>query len=202
MRASTARRHPLHRVHDAGCSPGCVPLGRSRDYRLEVAYGDGEHRTVDDPYRFLPTLGELDLHLIGEGRHEQLWDVLGAHVRALRHRRRSPARRSRCGRRTPAAVRVVGDFNCWDGRAHPMRSLGSSGVWELFVPGVGAGTRYKFEILGAGRPVAREGRPDGLRHRGARRPPRRVVTDVRVRLGTTTTGWPQRAPTTRCTERR
>ena len=74
------------------------------DYRLEVSYG--EHTvTTDDPYRWLPTLGELDLHLIGEGRHEQLWDVLGAHVRSYDdpERHRPPAPRSRSGRPTPAA---------------------------------------------------------------------------------------------------
>ncbi len=65
------------------------------------------------------------------------------------------------------AVRVVGDFNHWVGRGHAMRSLGSIGVWELFVPGIGAGTRYKFEILGRDGLLAAEGRPDGVRHRGA-----------------------------------
>jgi 1,4-alpha-glucan branching enzyme len=119
------------------------------DYRLEVEYDTGPV-TTDDPYRFWPTLGEVDLHLIGEGRHEQLWSVLGAHVRTFE----SPA-----GAVTgtsfavwaPRAegIRVVGSFNGWDGRAHPMRSMGSSGVWELFVPDVGDGTTYKFEILGA-----------------------------------------------------
>ena len=99
----------------------------------------------DDPYRHLPTLGEFDLYLIGEGRHEELWRVLGAHVREV-------------GQTTGASfavwapnahgVRVTGDFNGWDGRAYPMRSLGGSGVWELFVPGVGEGTRYKYAICG------------------------------------------------------
>ena len=118
-------------------------------YGLAVTYA-GQTYPADEPYRYLPTLGEMDLHLIGEGRHEQLWTVLGAHVR----RYDSPG-----GEVTgtsfavwaPSArgVRVMGDFNSWDGRAHPMRSLGSSGVWELFVPGVGAGAHYKFQILGA-----------------------------------------------------
>jgi 1,4-alpha-glucan branching enzyme len=118
-------------------------------YGLAVTYG-GRTYPADDPYRYLPTLGDMDLHLIGEGRHEQLWRVLGAHVR----RYGVPG-----GEVTgtsfavwaPSArgVRVMGDFNSWDGRAHPMRSLGSSGVWELFVPGVGAGAHYKFQVLGA-----------------------------------------------------
>jgi 1,4-alpha-glucan branching enzyme len=102
--------------------------------------------TVTDLYRFRPTLGEIDLHLLGEGRHHRLWDVLGAHRRehqgvwGTAFAVWAPAARS---------VRVVGDFNGWDGRVHPMRSLGSSGVWELFVPGVEAGSRYKYEILTA-----------------------------------------------------
>ena len=126
-----------------------LPMAEVPDYRLEVAY-DGPARTVDDPYRFLPTLGEIDLHLIGEGRHEELWTVLGAHTRSLRGHRghRARARRSRSGRRAPRGCGSTGDFNYWDGRAHPMRAMGSTGVWELFVPGVGDGTHYKFEVLG------------------------------------------------------
>ncbi|WP_104087297.1 1,4-alpha-glucan branching protein GlgB [Arthrobacter sp. GMC3] len=121
--------------------------GHVPDYRLEVRYADGLHR-VDDAYRYLPTVGELDLHLMAEGRHETLWTVLGAHV----HRYHSSL-----GEVTGvgfavwapgvAAVRVVGEFNGWDGRAHAMRSLGTSGVWELFIPDVAVGERYKFELL-------------------------------------------------------
>jgi 1,4-alpha-glucan branching enzyme len=93
---------------------------------------------------FGPTLGELDLHLIGEGRHRHLWHVLGAH-----HRVHEELSGTSFAVWAPNArsVRVVGDFNGWDGRIHPMRSLGSSGVWERFVPGVAPGHRYKFEIL-------------------------------------------------------
>nr|WP_274638238.1 1,4-alpha-glucan branching protein GlgB [Microbacterium bovistercoris] len=117
---------------------------RPRQYAIEAAYPDGTTHTVDDPYRHLPTLGELDLHLIGEGRHERLWDVLGAHVRTdggvagTAFSVWAPNAR---------AVRVVGDFNSWDGEGHALRSLGGAGVWELFVPEVGVGTVYKFEIL-------------------------------------------------------
>ncbi|MGN6782565.1 MAG: 1,4-alpha-glucan branching protein GlgB, partial [Marmoricola sp.] len=120
------------------------------DYRLEVSYAGGEPMRIDDPYRFLPTLGEVDVHLIGEGRHEQLWDVLGAHVH------RYPALGGAIEGTSFAVwaphargVRVRGDFNNWDGREHPMRQLGTSGVWELFLPDVGSGARYKFAILGA-----------------------------------------------------
>ena len=102
---------------------------------------------ADDPYRFLPTLGEVDLHLIGEGRHEQLWEVLGAHVRTTHQGVTGVA--FAVWAPNARGVRVIGDFNDWDGASHPMRSLGGTGVWELFIPGIGAGTRYKFAVLGA-----------------------------------------------------
>jgi 1,4-alpha-glucan branching enzyme len=113
------------------------------DYELEVAYPDGSTFTVRDPYAFLPTLGDFDQHLAMEGRHEELYEKLGAHVREIgsvvgtAFAVWAPNARS---------VSVVGDFNSWDGRLHPMRSLGSSGIWELFVPGVDDGAKYKYEI--------------------------------------------------------
>ncbi len=137
-------RHPMAEVHPGGVFATELVAPEVASYRLEVAYPDGQTFVLDDPYRFWPTIGELDQHLIGEGRHERLWRVLGAHVREHQGVRGTsfavwaPSAR---------AVRVVGDFNGWDGRLHPMRSLGSSGVWELFLPGVGAGARYKYEIL-------------------------------------------------------
>ncbi|MFC6286649.1 1,4-alpha-glucan branching protein GlgB [Nocardioides sp. GCM10027113] len=129
---------------------GVLPGDEVPDYRVRVAY-DGPSHDVDDPYRFLPTLGEVDLHLINEGRHENLWEVLGSRV----HRYETPTGDTITGTSfavwAPAArgVRLKASFNNWDGREHPMRQLGTSGVWELFVPGVGSGTGYKFVILGA-----------------------------------------------------
>jgi 1,4-alpha-glucan branching enzyme len=140
---------------DAGGAPGQVP-----DYRLAVTYPGGPETITDDPYRHQPTLGEVDLYLIGEGRHEELWRVLGAHPRQFGgsgETGRQPFGKifdSTAGTSfavwAPNArgVRVIGDFNHWDGRSHPMRSLGGAGIWELFVPGVGEGARYKFEICG------------------------------------------------------
>ncbi len=140
-------RHPLKQVHEAGVFAG-VLSGSSTvpDYRLEVTYPSGESYVVDDAYRFLPTVGELDLYLIGEGRHEELWERLGAHVRQY-----ADVTGTSFAVWAPNArgVRVVGDFNYWDGRGHPMRSMGESGIWELFVPGVGDGTCYKYDVLGA-----------------------------------------------------
>ena len=134
----------LGRRHPAGVFEGRLPR-RSLPfrYRLEVEYGSGPTITLDDPYAFLPTLGELDLYLAGEGRHEDLYARLGAHPREIdgvagtAFSVWAPSARS---------VSVVGDLNWWDGRLHPMRTLGSAGIWELFVPGVGEGARYKFEI--------------------------------------------------------
>ena len=135
----------LKPIHPGGVFEGVLdgaelPLA----YRLEVDYGESGTVTIDDPYRFLPTIGELDLHLVGEGRHEELWTKLGAHVRTVDGVRGTAfAVWAPSGR----AVSVVGDFNFWDGRIHPMRAMGASGVWELFLPGIDGGARYKFEIL-------------------------------------------------------
>lgn len=119
------------------------------DYRVLTVWGDGIEHEADDPYRFAPTLGEIDLHLIGEGRHEQLWTVLGSHVRSYDGPMGQVTGTSFAVWAPRArAVRVIGDFNDWDGAGHPMRLIGASGVWELFVPGVGEGTAYKFEIRG------------------------------------------------------
>jgi 1,4-alpha-glucan branching enzyme len=137
------KRLAMSRIHDAGVFAVAVP-GQVGDYRLEVHYGANVHE-VDDPYRWLPTLGDMDLHLISEGRHERLWEVLGAHVRTY-----GSTTGTSFAVWAPSArgVRVVGDFDGWTGQATPMRSLGSSGVWELFLPGVGPGTKYKYRILG------------------------------------------------------
>jgi 1,4-alpha-glucan branching enzyme len=138
----------MRRIHDAGVFEGVLD-GALTDYRLSVDYGQHEF-VVDDPYRWLPTLGEIDLHLIGEGRHENLWQVLGAHVRSYDTPGGSVTGTSFAVWAPNArGVRVAGDFDYWSGRSLPMRALGSSGVWELFVPDVGDGCRYKFQVLGA-----------------------------------------------------
>ncbi|MGW4641471.1 1,4-alpha-glucan branching protein GlgB [Sphaerisporangium sp. NPDC004334] len=115
-------------------------------YRLRVTYAGAEPHEAGDPYRHWPTLGEVDLHLIGEGRHERLWEVLGARV--MRHDDEDGTAFA-VWAPNARGVRVEGGFNHWNGAAHPMRSLGRSGVWELFIPGVGEGEHYKFSILGA-----------------------------------------------------
>ena len=127
---------------------GACPGEHMPDYRIATTYADGTEHVADDPYRFMPSLGDIDIHLIGEGRHEQLWKVLGARVHtfpSLMGEVRGTA--FTVWAPNAKAVRVVGDFNFWDGVAHPMRVLGSSGIWELFVPGATEGSSYKFEIL-------------------------------------------------------
>jgi 1,4-alpha-glucan branching enzyme len=135
----------LEQSHPAGVFEGQVdgaelPLR----YELEVSYPDGNTFTLRDPYSFPPTVGELDIHLAAEGRHEEIYERLGAHVREL-----EGVTGTSFAVWAPAAkaVSVVGDFNSWDGRLHPMRSLGSTGIWEIFLPGVEEGAAYKYEIL-------------------------------------------------------
>ena len=135
----------LERVHPEGFFAGPVPGRRERfPYRLHMRAGTFEWE-ADDPYRFAPVLGELDEHLLGEGRHHRLFNRLGAHP--MRHEGihgvafcvwAPNARR----------VSVVGDFNAWDGRRHPMRRRHGVGVWELFIPGLGPGEIYKYELIG------------------------------------------------------
>ncbi|MFF7362784.1 1,4-alpha-glucan branching enzyme [Streptomyces sp. NPDC008125] len=130
-----------------GFFSGVLPLGAVPEYRLLVAYADDEVE-IDDPYRFLPAIGELDLHLIGEGRHEELWTALGSRI--MEHQGVAGTRFT-VWAPNARGVRIAGDFTYWDSTGLPMRSLGSTGVWELFLPGVGEGALYKFDIC----------RPDG-----------------------------------------
>ena len=144
---ANGQRVETRRVHPAGLFAGELEGPDIPGYRLETYYpGEaGEVAvTVDDPYRFWPTLGQLDLHLLAEGRHEGLWRHLGAQVRVHQGTSGTSFAVWAPGARS---VRVVGDFNGWDGRLNPMRVLGSSGVWEIFLPGVGPGARYKFEVV-------------------------------------------------------
>lgn len=124
----------------AGLLPAAGP------YRLR-ATGHGAEWEWDDPYRFGPVLGEMDEYLLGEGTHKRLWQVLGAHLQT-----REGVSGTHFAVWAPNAERVsvVGDFNIWDGRRHPMRRRGATGVWEIFIPGLGEGTVYKYEIRGPG----------------------------------------------------
>ncbi len=137
--------HPLARVTEGiGVFAGEVPgeghywiRGQSREDVWEY----------EDAYRFGPVIGEMDEYLLGEGTHQRIWDVLGAHI--MEHEGQDGTHFAVWA---PSAERVsvVGGFNHWDGRRHPMRPRGGTGVWEIFVPNIGEGEAYKYEILGAG----------------------------------------------------
>lgn len=134
----------MERVHEDGVYE-LVLRGTSniQSYKLKIYLHGGEVITSRDPYAYPSSIGELDLHLFGEGKHQEIYKKLGAHV-------------TRMGRvagvafavwaPTASGLSVVGDFNGWDGRFHQMRLLGNSGVWELFIPDLQAGSLYKFEI--------------------------------------------------------
>jgi len=115
-------------------------------YRLKMRNATGHEWAVSDPYSFGPVMGEMDEYLLGEGRHEELYTRLGAHpithegVEGTAFAVWAPNARR---------VSVVGPFNAWDGRRHPMRRRGASGLWEIFLPAIGKGETYKYEIIGA-----------------------------------------------------
>jgi 1,4-alpha-glucan branching enzyme len=128
--------------HPAGFFERAV--ARGGPYRLQATWPDGTKSVFDDPYRFGPVLGEMDAWLLAEGSHLRPFEVLGAHPRAHEG---SEGTAFAVWAPNASRVSVVGDFNGWDGRRHPMRLRRECGVWELFVPGVAVGTHYKFELL-------------------------------------------------------
>jgi 1,4-alpha-glucan branching enzyme len=177
----------LEQVHPGGVFEGVVegadvPL----DYELEVDYPDGNVFTLRDPYSFPPTFGELDLHLAGEGRHEQLYERLGAHV--MKHQGVDGTAFA-VWAPNAKAVSVVGDFNSWDGRLHQMRSLGSSGIWELFLPDVGVGCNYKYEILTQEHEIRLKADPYAF---AAEMPPKTASVVYRSKHEWNDDDWPQK----------
>ncbi|HEV8441045.1 MAG TPA: 1,4-alpha-glucan branching protein GlgB [Methylomirabilota bacterium] len=148
---------PLARIHPAGLWEGAVPAGWPFHYRFRIVDGQGHGYEVEDPYRFPPTLTDYDLHLLGEGTHYRIYERLGAHPMQL-----AGVDGTLFAVWAPNArrVSVVGDWNGWDGRRHPMRLHPGNGVWELFLPGVAHDQRYKFEILArSGVPLALKSDP-------------------------------------------
>jgi 1,4-alpha-glucan branching enzyme len=146
-RAAVVRNDTLvdmTRVHPAGIFEAhFADDERPFDYRLRIIYPAGYATEIDDPYRFGRVISDYDVHLFSEGKHTRIYDRLGAHVIVL-----DDVEGTHFGVWAPNGERVsvVGDFNGWDGRVHPMRSVGMSGIWEIFLPGVHEGQRYKFEI--------------------------------------------------------
>jgi len=136
----------LEMLHPDGFFAGPVPRRRKPfSYRLRFTSGAVTWE-AEDPYRFPPVLGEMDVYLMAEGSHRRIWERLGAHpstvakVEGVAFAVWAPNARR---------VSVVGDFNQWDGRRHPMRKRVEAGIWEIFLPGVPLGAIYKYELLGA-----------------------------------------------------
>ncbi len=143
----TKPRIQLKRIHESGLFEGVTrEANHVYAYDLVITDAAGKRWQMRDPYSFLPTLGEQDLYLFGKGDERKIYDKLGAQLRVI-----DGVHGTSFAVWAPNArrVSVVGDFNNWNGRTHPMRSLGASGVWEIFIPGVGEGALYKFEILDA-----------------------------------------------------
>ncbi|HUE89128.1 MAG TPA: 1,4-alpha-glucan branching protein GlgB [Vicinamibacterales bacterium] len=135
---------PMTRLHPDGFFEGFLPdaAREELDYRLRATWGDGSASEFDDPYRYGPVLTGFDQHLFAEGTHVRAYDRLGA--RTINHGTQGV--HFAVWAPTARRVSVVGDFNGWDGRVHPMRSL-VAGLWEIFLPGLGVGGRYKFEVV-------------------------------------------------------
>ena len=137
----------LKKVHTGGLFEGTsAKANQVYAYNTVITYPDGSVVQNRDPYSFLPTVGETDLFLFGQGNEHRIYEKLGAQLRMI-----DGVHGTGFAVWAPSAKRVsvVGNFNNWDGRRHPMRSLGASGVWELFIPGVGQGALYKYEMVTA-----------------------------------------------------
>ncbi len=134
----------LKSIHPAGLFEGRVPHRRPlQPYKLHVRYASGVEMDKHDAYYFAPQLSDFDLYLFGEGNHYTIYYKLGAHPAELDG---LPGTRFAVWAPNAERVSVVGPFNLWDGRKHALQTRGGSGIWELFVPGVGPGTLYKYEI--------------------------------------------------------
>jgi 1,4-alpha-glucan branching enzyme len=139
---TTSGETAMERVHGEGLF--AARLAAATEYRLRIDWPDGRSAEAEDPYRFPPLLGDLDVHLLAEGTHLRTFEKLGAHLRSV-----EGVAGVHFAVWAPNArrVSVVGDFNRWDGRRHPMRLRHEAGVWEIFIPDLGQGTLYKYEIL-------------------------------------------------------
>ena len=135
--------HDMRRLHRDGLFETTLESGGVPDYRLRCTGGAGRVYEFDDPYRYGPMFGEIDAHLFAEGTHRRAADALGARV--VSHGG-TPGVHFAVWAPNASHVSVVGDFNGWDARVHPMRFVAGAGVWEIFLPALGAGPRYKFEI--------------------------------------------------------
>jgi 1,4-alpha-glucan branching enzyme len=171
----------MHRVHPDGLFEALYPdRCEVFPYRLRWMKAAGAEVEAEDPYRFPSTLSDYDLYLLGEGAHYRVYEKLGAHLTSL-----EGVGGVRFGVWAPNArrVSVVGDFNGWDGRVHPMRLHPGNGIWELFIPGVQEGALYKFEIQARnGEPIALKADPYAFAFELAPYPAS-VVSDLSYRWG-------------------
>ena len=140
------RRFPLHKIADEGLYEAVlVGVEDYFDYALEMVSHEGDRWRERDVYSFGPVLGEMDIYLFNEGTHYEIYRKLGAHVLE-----KDGVWGVHFAVWAPNAQRVsvVGDWNHWDGRVHPMRKMAPSGIWEIFIPGIREGEHYKFEVRG------------------------------------------------------
>ena len=173
---------PMTRIHPAGLFES-VYADRTEPfvYQLEVRDSDGTVRRSEDPYRFPSMLSDFDLLLLGEGTHYRAYQKLGAHLDTL-----EGVSGVRFAVWAPNArrVSVVGDWNGWDGRVHPMRCHPGNGLWEIFIPGLGVNALYKFEIVSArGGPITLKSDPVAFAFEVATPPTASVVTDLEYAWG-------------------
>jgi 1,4-alpha-glucan branching enzyme len=179
---------PMRRIHPAGLYEGLYPLESGNivspdklntdrpmpAYQLRAIDHEGEMKTLHDPYSFAPLMSDFDLHLFGEGKLLRGYEKLGAQIREV-----NGVRGTNFAVWAPNArsVSIVGDFNQWDGRRHPMQLHATGGVWELFIPGLDAGEKYKFRVRQSHGEVVDKSDPYGF---AAELPPctASIVTDL------------------------
>ena len=161
LNPETGEEYPMRSSHHAHFFEVILPGHREIFmYQYRIVAVNGHERPVHDPYYFLPQMGELDLYLFGQGDHHKIYEKLGAHpmevngVKGVYFAVWAPNARN---------VSVVGNFNVWHGGKHQMRVLGSSGVWELFVPDIGVGEVYKYEVKDQAGNIFEKSDPYGFR---------------------------------------
>ncbi len=150
---------------------GRVP---GKTYTLTIGYPDGTEHETRDPFSFVPVLSDMDKYLIGEGTHKELWRAVGAHV--TKHQGCDGVHFA-VWAPNARRVSVIGDFNMWDGRRHPMRPAGETGIWEIFIPEITEGAAYKYQVVGADGQARDKADPVGF---GSQHPPEQasVVRDL------------------------
>jgi len=134
---------PMRRIHPAGLFEAICPLSDQVNYQLRVVEQSGDITTMNDPYRYEPLLSDYDAYLLGEGNHWNIYNRLGAHIRQIDG---VTGVNFAVWAPNASGMSVIGDFNLWDGRRHSMKKHFSSGIWELFIPDLAIGEKYKFRV--------------------------------------------------------